>query len=143
MKHFKDTATNQYWSLEDDVTSSSTEDGIIFFTAGGEQLFNVPLTLVPVEEIPATPPMAVVPATVSRFQGREAMWRTPHGSATLFEAAEATINAAETPAVYKRAWVDLQEFRRDSAMLQAIAENLGLSSADLDALFILAAGIKA
>lgn len=143
MKHYKDTATDKYWSLEDDVTSSSVEGGLIFFNSAGEQLVSVPMTLEPVEEIPPTPPKVIVPATVSRFQGREAMWRTPHGSTTLFEAAEAIINDTETPAMYKRAWVDLQEFRRDSEMLQSIATVLGLTSVNLDDLFILASSIKA
>lgn len=84
-----------------------------------------------------------VPQVVSRFQGREAMWRTPHGDTSLFEAAEAVINHPDTPATYRRAWADLQEFRRDSEMLVAVATALGLSSADLDGLFILAGGIKA
>lgn len=143
MKNYKDTVTGKHWSFDDDVVTSSVDDGLIFFSAAGEQLVNVPLTLEPVDAIPVLPPTVLVPASVSRFQGREAMWRTPHGETTLFEAAEAIINSTETPAVYRRAWVDLQEFRRDSVMLQAIAENLGLSGADLDALFILAAGIKA
>jgi hypothetical protein len=143
MKHFKDTATGQYWSLEDDVSSSAIEGGILFFDSAGEQLSKVPPTLLPVDEVPAIPDLPLVPQVVSRFQGREAMWQTPHGGASLFEAAEAVINHSDTPATYRRAWADLQEFRRDSEMLVAIATALGLSSADLDAIFILAGGIKA
>lgn len=94
-----------------------------------------------VDEVPEPP--VPVPPVVSRFQGREAMWQTPHGDASLFEAAEVIINGPDTPATYRRAWADLQEFRRDSEMLVAIATALGLSSADLDAIFILAGGIKA
>ncbi|WP_315136907.1 hypothetical protein [Achromobacter marplatensis] len=143
MRHFKDTVTGQYWSLEDDVTSSSVEGGMIFFDTVGEQLSKVPLTLVPVDELPVTPELPLIPQIVSRFQGREAMWQTPHGDVSLFEAAEAVINHPDTPPMYKRAWVDLQEFRRDSEMLVAVATALGLSSADLDGLFVLAGGIKA
>lgn len=84
-----------------------------------------------------------IPQVVSRFQGREAMWQTPHGETTLFEAAEAIIDHEDTPAMYRRAWADLQEFRRDSEMLRAIAALLGLTGANLDELFILAAGIEA
>jgi len=94
-----------------------------------------------VDEAPPDPPQ--VPQIVSRFQGREAMWQTPHGETTLFEAAEVIINDPNTPPMYRRAWADLQEFRRDSEMLQAIATVLDLSAADLDALFILAGGIQA
>lgn len=92
---------------------------------------------------PETPAPSSVPLVVSRFQGREAMWQTPHGETTLFEAAEAIINHQDTPGMYKRAWADLQEFRRDSEMLQAIAAVLGLTAANLDSLFILAESIKA
>lgn len=84
-----------------------------------------------------------IPSTVSRFQGREAMWQTPHGDTSLFEAAEAVINDPATPAMYRRAWADLQEFRRDSEMLIAIAATLGLTAQDLDNLFIFAASLKA
>jgi hypothetical protein len=80
---------------------------------------------------------------VSRFQGREAMWQTPHGDTTLFEAAEAVLADPDTPAMYRRAWDDLQEFRRDSEMLAAVSGMLGLTAAQIDALFILAAGIQA
>jgi len=94
-----------------------------------------------VEEVPEPP----VPTSqvVSRFQGREALWQTPHGDATLFEAAEAALADPATPAMYRRAWDDLHEFRRDSEMLAAVAGMLGLSSAQIDALFILAASIQA
>lgn len=84
-----------------------------------------------------------VPQLVSRFQGREAMWRTPHGDASLYEAAQAFINAPDTAATYKRAWADLQEFRRGSEMLLAMAASLNLSDAALDDLFILAGSIQA
>lgn len=94
-----------------------------------------------VEVAPEPPP--IVPQIVSRFQGREAMWQTPHGETTLFEAAEAIINHQDTPAMYRRAWADLQEFRRDSEMLQAVATALGLAAADLDALFVKAGAIAA
>jgi len=94
-----------------------------------------------VDEAPT--PAPVVPPSVSRFQGREAMWQTPHGDATLFEAAEAVINSPDTPATYRRAWADMQEFRRDSEMLAAIAGMLGLTAPQIDAVFILAASIQA
>jgi len=92
---------------------------------------------------PETPAPALVPQVVSRFQGREAMWQTPHGETTLFEAAEVVLADPATPAMYRRAWDDLQEFRRDSEMLAAIAGMLGLTAAQIEALFILAASIQA
>ncbi|GEM_PF-2830002 len=84
-----------------------------------------------------------IPAVVSRFQGREAMHRTKCGDGTLFEAAEAALAKPDTPAMYRRAWDDLQEFRRDSEMLAVISGMLGLTAAQVDAVFILAASIRA
>ncbi|WP_313457882.1 hypothetical protein [Achromobacter sp.] len=141
MQYFIDTSTQKYWALDDSVIVQEAEGGFAFFHPEGSRYSDIPETMSRVNNLPA--PSPPVPQVVSRFQGREAMWQTPHGEVSLFDAAEAVILHPDTPATYKRAWGDLQEFRRDSVMLQAIAENLGLSSADLDALFILAAGIKA
>ncbi|MEN5162574.1 hypothetical protein [Achromobacter kerstersii] len=121
------------------------------WSEAGEFIFNASMTeddqnavlAVYAAHDPMTDAPPVVPQVVSRFQGREAMWQTPHDDATLFEAAEAVINAPDTPATYRRAWDDLQEFRRGSEMLAAIAGMLGLTAAQIDALFILAASIQA
>lgn len=94
-----------------------------------------------VAEAPA--PAPPVPQVVSRFQGREAMRQTTQGDTTLFDAAEAVLAAEGTPSVYVNAWAELQEFRRDSEMLAAVAAMLGLTAAQIDALFILAASIQA
>ncbi|MEN4919716.1 hypothetical protein ABE485_13650 [Achromobacter spanius] len=142
MQTFQDTETGQFWQFEDDVLVTGT-NGSRYFNAPHGAALDVPLTLVPAELPPPVEPEPYVPQFVSRFQGREAMWRTPHGNTTLFEAAEAVLADPETPAMYRRAWDDLQEFRRDSEMLAAIAGMLGLTAAQIDALFILAASIKA
>ncbi|PND31886.1 hypothetical protein C1I89_22170 [Achromobacter pulmonis] len=113
-----------------------------FYDITGAPLAGLPASLIAMAGGPPEPP-APVPEAVSRFQGREAMWQTPHGDMSLFEAAEAVINDPATPAMYRRAWADLQGFRRDSEMLIAIAATLGLTAQDLDSLFILAAGIAA
>jgi hypothetical protein len=141
MQTFKDSQTSQFWQFEDDITVQEVEGGRVFVSPHIGQL-TVPLTLEPAVYV-APQPEVFVPQVVSRFQGREAMWQTPHGETTLFEAAEAIIDHEDTPAMYRRAWADLQEFRRDSEMLRAIAALLGLTSASLDELFILAAGIEA
>lgn len=145
MQFFKDALSGGFWSIEDDVITREEGEGrTAFFSAWGERLMGIPETLVRVEALPdPAPPVPTAPQAVSRFQGREAMWQTPHGETTLFEAAEAIINHQDTPAMYRRAWADLQEFRRDSEMLQAIATALGLAAADLDALFVKAGAIAA
>ncbi|WP_447578286.1 hypothetical protein [Achromobacter kerstersii] len=141
MQYFRDTQTGRHWALGDEVRVEESEEGLIFFDDIGMQVADMPLTLERVGSLPEPP--APVPMVVSRFQGREAMWQTPHGDTTLFEAAEAVLADPATPAMYRRAWDDLQEFRRDSEMLAAIAGMLGLTAAQIDALFILAASIQA
>lgn len=122
---------------------SWTPSGELFFGADADQELKDAVFALLVEHNPLAPAFAPVPQVVSRFQGREAMWQTPHGDTTLFEAAEAVLADPATPAMYRRAWDDLQEFRRDSEMLAAVAGMLGLASAQIDALFILAASIQA
>lgn len=91
---------------------------------------------------PAPDPEPDVPEVVSRFQGREAMHQTPYGEGSLFEATEAALDNPDTPAMYRRAWDDLQEFHFDSEMLIALATALGLTEQDRKNLFILAGSIK-
>lgn len=88
-----------------------------------------------------------VPQSVSRWQGREAMLLTRYGNpadrVSVFDAVVELMSHAETPAYYVRAWEELQDFERDSPTLIAIADELGLASDDLDALFLLAASLRA
>lgn len=51
--------------------------------------------------------------------------------------------APETPALAKLAWADAQEFERASPTIAALAGQISLTDAQLDELFITAAGIKA
>lgn len=92
-------------------------------------------------------PTDPIPRAVSRWQGREAMRLTPYGNpddgVSLFDAAVALLNRPETPAYYLRAWDELQDFEYDSPMLTAVADELGLTKADLDTLFLFAASLRA
>ncbi|WP_454669551.1 hypothetical protein [Achromobacter kerstersii] len=85
------------------------------------------------------------PASVSRYQGREAMRLTPHGEggASLFDAFMVLMEREETPVYYRRAWDELQAFERTSPMLNAAADELGLTQAQRDDLFRLAATLRA
>ena len=74
-----------------------------------------------------------VPQVVSRFQARAAL----HQFGRLAEV-EAAI--ASSDAITQMAWLDAQEFRRQSPTILALGKQLGL---DLDALFIAAAQIQA
>ncbi|WP_286899091.1 hypothetical protein [Achromobacter sp. UBA2119] len=143
MQTFKDLDSGQFWQFEDDVLVTGVDGARLFHAPNGAPL-DVPSTMIVTElPPPADPPDPIPQAVVSRFQGREAMHRTAHGDSTLFDAAEAVLSREDTPAMYRRAWDDLQEFRRDSEMLLAVAGSLGLAPRDLDALFILAGSIKA
>jgi hypothetical protein len=76
--------------------------------------------------------------SVSRFQARAAL----HLSG-LLETVEAMMAAPETPALAKLAWADAQEFKRNSPTVLSLSASLGLTEAQLDALFTTAAGIDA
>ncbi|QIW86563.1 hypothetical protein AMA2_4 [Achromobacter phage AMA2] len=141
MQTFEDTETGRYWQFDDDVLVTG-QDGARYFNAPHGAALNVPLTLVPAELPLPAEPEPYVPQVVSRFQGREAMWQTPHGETTLFEATDVVLAQPETPAMYRRAWAELQEFHYDSEMLIALATTLGLTEQDRKDLFILAGSIK-
>jgi len=147
MQHFQDTATGQYWALDDDVAVTVAVDGLIFQNALGELLASVPKTLVAVAEIPEPEPQVNIPRSVSRWQGREAMLLTPYGNpanvVSLFDAAEALLHRPETPAYYLRAWDELQAFEFDSPMLVAVADELGLTYEDRVSLFLFADSLRA
>lgn len=75
---------------------------------------------------------------VSRFQARAALHL-----AGLLEAVETLMQSPDTPALARLAWQDAQEFRRTSPTVQTLASALGLTDAQLDELFAVAAGIEA
>lgn len=77
-----------------------------------------------------------VPYSVTRFQARAALL-----AAGLLPSVEAAIASADQ--FTQIAWVDAQEFRRESPTMNALAVVLGLSSAQLDDLFRQAATIEA
>ena len=52
MQNFQDTATGQYWSLDDEVVVTMTDAGREFRNALGELLVNIPSTLEPVASVP-------------------------------------------------------------------------------------------
>lgn len=136
-------------SFASELIAANVSDGVAWNAAGGlffadkvtqAQRDTVAMLLEAHDPIAQLSP--IVPQVVSRFQGREAMHRTAYGEGTLFDAVEALLSNPDTPAMYRRAWDDLQEFRRDSEMLAAIAGLLGLTGLQIDALFTLAADIQ-
>ncbi len=91
---------------------------------------------------PPTPPPPSVPAvpqSVSRAQGKAALI-----AAGLWPAVLAYVNAIADPtdkALAEVALNDTQDWRRDSLFLNSAATALGMTSAQLDQLFVDASGI--
>lgn len=78
-----------------------------------------------------------IPQEVTRFQALAAL----HLSEKL-EQVEAIMAQPETSVLTKLAWQNALVFKRQSPMVLAIGEVLGLSAEDLDQLFITAASIE-
>lgn len=82
--------------------------------------------------VPAPPevvdPPAPVPQSVSRFRARAVMQM-----AGILEAADAVV--AEMHPLTRIAWTDAAYFRRDSPILISVAQQLGLSNAQVDDFF--------
>ena len=88
---------------------------------------------------PAPPSVPAVPQSVSRAQGKAALI-----AAGLWPAVLAYVNAIADPtdkALAEVALNDTQEWRRDSLFLNSVVSSLGLTSAQLDQLFVDASGI--
>lgn len=85
-----------------------------------------------------SPPPASVPQTVTRFQALAALHL-----AGYLPAMEAIMAAPETPVLAKLAWANALSFERSSPTLASLAAALGMTDADLDALFTVASGITA
>lgn len=84
------------------------------------------------------PPVATpVPQVVSRFQGRAVLLQMG-----LLESIESAVRDSGD-AMLQLAWAEVTEFRRDSPMIAALAQQLGLDDAKLDAMFIAASLVRA
>ena len=90
-----------------------------------------------------TPPVAPVPASVTRFQARAALAMIVRDGVNLFEAIENFMVSLPVTDVRRRAWEDARDFERGSWMLSHMSLAFGLSDVDLDDLFRLADTIRA
>lgn len=157
MQLFKDAQTGEFYEFDDDVTATLV-DGVLVFTDAAGGVLEVPRSLqgAQAEDRPPAPPF--VPGVVSRYQGRQALRLSTiedgrivindtsapnEGKRDLLAAVEELLAKSTTPAYYREAWNDIQQFERDSPMLMAIADELGLTAANLDDLFIFAATLRA
>ena len=80
----------------------------------------------------------VVPQKVTRFQAKAALL-----GAGLLAQVEAYMALPDTPLVTKLAWTETQDFERGSPTVAGLSALLGLTSEQVDALFITASGITA
>lgn len=85
---------------------------------------------------PYVAPPAGIPQVVTPFQAKAALLQ-----AGLLNTVKAAI--ASAPAITQLAWSDATEFTRDSPTIATMAGALGLTSAQVDALFVAAAAIQA
>lgn len=87
--------------------------------------------------LPPVPP-PVIPQAVSPFQARAALdgWQ-------MLDTVEAMMTDPATPKITRMAWESAQEFRRTSPTVLQMGAALGLTEAQLDDLFVIAAGIEA
>lgn len=92
----------------------------------------------PPEPDPDPDPEPQPPQVVSRFQALAALLQ-----AGLLDAVQAWVDDTDTDPLHRLAFTTATEFHRDSPTLAAGAAALGWSDAQLDALFIAAASIKA
>lgn len=86
--------------------------------------------------VPPPPPVTYIPYSVTPFQAKAALLQ-----AGLLSSVQAVI--AQASPIAQLAWSDATEFTRDSPTIAALSAQLGLSSAQVDALFVAAAAIEA
>ena len=85
---------------------------------------------------PAPVPPKVVPQIVTRYQGRAALMY-----AGLLDQVQAYMDREDTDPLCRLAWNETQEFNRSSLLVMAVAIVLGLTSEQVDELFLKAASI--
>lgn len=85
-------------------------------------------------------PAPVVPFSVSRRQGRQALLLA--GKLALVQPAIDAIADATQRGLAQIYWDDSQEFERNHPTLISLAAQIGLTSADLDLLFITAGALQ-
>ena len=96
----------------------------------------------PIWEPPATAP---IPVSITNFQARAVLFHMPSPSGTadrtLFQDIDDALRAQG--GVAWQAWVFANDVTRDGPLVNAMGANFGLTSDQLDALFIAGAGISA
>ena len=86
----------------------------------------------------APPPGPVIPQSVTAFQAKAALLE-----AGLLDNVEAMMASPSTPRIVKLAWSEALTFERQSPTVLSLGAALGLSSDELDALFMAGSQITA
>lgn len=94
------------------------------------------LTQAEIDAIQPAPPS--IPQNVTRFQAKAALL-----GAGLLAQVEAYMSLPDTPAVTKLAWIETLHFERSSPTVASLATLLGLTSTQVDNLFLTASQIEA
>lgn len=92
--------------------------------------------------IPPLLPPIEIPYSVTPFQAKAAMYNTMVDGNRLLDLVISLINNPSTSYLTKLAWDSVTEFTRDSPLLNGLATQLGLSSQQVDELFIAASQIE-
>ena len=86
----------------------------------------------------APPPGPAIPQSVTAFQAKAALLQ-----ADLLDDVEAMMTDPATPRIVKLAWAEALTFERQSPTVVAMGSALGLSDAQLDAMFVAGSQITA
>lgn len=128
MKYYKNPTDSSLWAYASDGSQDAfIKPGLVSISTAD---------FASVQAAQAAAAVAVVPSTVTPFQAKAALLQ-----AGLLDTVKAAI--ASAPAITQLAWSDATEFTRDSPTIVTMAGALGLTSAQVDALFVAAAAIQA
>lgn len=130
MQTFKDAGTGQFWQFDDDVQVIEEDGRLSFYAPSGQALVTPPGLVPHALELPGEP-TAAVPLSVSRYQARAALLE-----AGMLADVEAYFSALPDTSIARLAWQEAPTVNRNSDALVAAANDLGLTDAQLDALFM-------
>lgn len=122
MPHFKDQSSRLYFLSDDDIEAG----GVALLPAGSEQITDAEADTIRAAMQPTEP---AVPQIVTRRQAMLALL-----AADKLDAVNLAIQNA--PRAVQITWETARDFERTNPLIEALAPQLGLTEADVDALFI-------
>jgi hypothetical protein len=122
-------------------------NGLPYHVVSGDPLYNATVAAYNADPNAVSPEPAPQPITpppvksVTRFQARMILRQMPNPQGgTMFDAAEAWVTAKGGEA--KFAWDEATSFTRDGQLISEFAAEFGLTSEQLDAMFLAASQIE-